>query len=121
MLPLVVIFNNYFHDLATGVLFGSGAVLWTVARLVPAQTPETAEDLRRIYRIAARFALVALVWIVLGGIPRAVFFTRFEWDPAVVRGLTTALVVKHVLMLGAVGVGATLVWRTKRRLEASPR
>lgn len=120
-LALAVIFNNYFHDLATGVLFGSGVVMWTIARLVRPATTDGLAALTRIYRIASRFALGSLVWIVVGGIPRAIFFTRFEWDPADVRGLTVALVVKHVLLFSAVGAGGSLWWRTKRLIEAAAR
>ena len=68
------------------------------------QTP--APDHRRM----ATLARVSLAWIVIGGIPRALFYSEFEWANAAGRGQLVALAVKHVVALGFVGFGVWL-WR----------
>ncbi len=104
MIDVLIIINNYFHDVATAVLLSSAVILLVLARTIGPQA------LARAYPVLSRFAIGALVWIVAGGVPRTIFFTRYEWDPAVVKGIVPALIVKHALMALAVIVGAML-WR----------
>jgi hypothetical protein len=110
VLAIVVIINNYLHDMATGILVGSAFLLWVLIRQSRRQGPEGLVALARAYPTLRTFAIGALVWIVLGGIPRVIFFSRYEWDPAVVNGIVPALVVKHVLLFAAVAAGA-IMWR----------
>ncbi|MDI6713238.1 MAG: hypothetical protein QMD96_08375 [Anaerosomatales bacterium] len=112
MTSILIILNNYFHDVATAVLLSSAVVLLVVARVA-------GEDaLVRVYPALTRFARGALAWIVVGGIPRTIFFTRYEWDPAVVKGIVPALVVKHTLMAAAVIAGSIMWVRIGRRVRA---
>jgi len=107
---IIIIINNYFHDLATALLLTSAVILWVLGKR--AQQWGRAEHLAlaRAYPTLVRFAQGAFVWIILGGIPRTIFFTRYEWDPAVIKGIVPALMVKHVFMVSAVVIGA-LMWR----------
>lgn len=114
-LSILIIFNNYFHDLATGVLIGSAAVLYILGRRAEQWGGDERRALARTYPTLTRIAWVALAWIIVGGIPRTIFFTRYEWDPAVVSGIVPALVIKHVLMFAAVIAGG-LMWRRMARV-----
>ncbi len=116
-LAVVIALNNYFHDLATGVLFGCAAVLWVVSRRVPTADADRLRLLAEFAHVLGRLAAVAVAWIVIGGIPRVIFFSRFEWDPSVTRGIVPALVIKHILLVSAVGFGSWLWFRTSRRLR----
>lgn len=110
MAPSVaIIINNYLHDVATATLLSSAVILYILWRSAERRGASAVRELAAVYGSLTRIAQIALVWIVLGGIPRIIFFTRFEWDPAVVRGIVVALVVKHVLMTAAV-VGGALMW-----------
>ncbi len=113
MTAVLVILNNYLHDVATAVLLASAVVLLAVARVAGE------EALVRAYPALTRFARGALAWIVVGGVPRTIFFTRYEWDPAVVKGIVPALVVKHTLMAAAVIAGSVLWVRIGRRVRAA--
>ncbi len=107
---IVIIINNYLHDLATGLLLSSAIILWVLGRRAEDGGPAERKALAGAHPTLVRFARGAFVWIVLGGIPRTIFFTRYEWDPAVINGIVPALVVKHVFMVCAIIVGA-IMWR----------
>jgi hypothetical protein len=109
-LAIVVIINNYLHDLATGLLLAAAVVMWVLIRRAVTRRPADIGTLARSLPTLNRFVAGALVWIVVGGIPRVIFFSRYEWDPAVVNGIVPALLVKHALMFAAVAVGAVM-WR----------
>jgi hypothetical protein len=116
---IAIIINNYFHDVATALLIASAALAWALDRAAANDVDGRAgELLRAAYPRLVLVARVALVWIVLGGIPRTIFFTRFEWDPAVVRGIVPALVIKHVLMIAGVLIGSVMWARIGRRVRA---
>ncbi|MCX8007825.1 MAG: hypothetical protein N3B11_06930 [Coriobacteriia bacterium] len=112
-MDVLVILNNYFHDVATAVLLSSAVILFVLSRTVGD------DALVRAYPPLSRFARVALVWIVIGGVPRTIFFTRYEWDPAAVKGIVPALLVKHVLMAAAVAVGTVMWVRVGKRVRRS--
>lgn len=110
MTAIAIIINNYLHDVATAILIASAALVWALDRAAARDADgRTGELLAAAYPRLVGVARLALVWIVLGGIPRTIFFTRFEWDPAVVRGIIPALVIKHVLM-GVGVVAGSVMW-----------
>ena len=116
---ILVIMNNYFHDVATAVLLGSAAIMWVLGRQAERGGPGDVAVLARFYPTLTRFAWGAVAWIVVGGIPRTIFFTRYEWDPAVIKGIVLALAIKHALMALAVVLGIVLWMRVKRRITAA--
>jgi hypothetical protein len=117
-LGLAIMMNNYFHDVATALLLGSAVALWAmVKRFDPAGGPAVTRYLLRIHGAMTGLARIALAWIVLGGVPRVIFFMDFEWANAVGRLQVPALVLKHVLIFAAVGAGAALWLRLRRRMR----
>ena len=119
---VLIMMNNYLHDVATALLAASAFTLWVLLKLT-----YTYEDRGAIsfflaaHRKLVILARVALVWIVLGGIPRTIFYNDFEWANAAGKGQVPALVVKHILMAGLVllgGFGWVRMRRRVRELEA---
>lgn len=110
MLGIAVIINNYLHDVATAVLLAAAVILWVLMRRAAQGNAADIGALARAYPVLSRFAAGAIGWIVIGGIPRLAFFSRFEWDPAVTKGIVPALAVKHAMMFGAVAAGVVM-WR----------
>ena len=103
---VALMMNNYFHDVATALLAASGFALWAVARLqdrMPGQASPA--FFLATYSKMALLAKVSLVWIVLGGVPRTIFYRDFEWANAAGRGQVPALIIKHILMFAMVGIG----------------
>ena len=56
----------------------------------------------------SRLAIFALVWIIIGGIPRTIFYKDFEWANAAGKGQVMALAVKHVVAFSFVGAGIAM-------------
>ncbi len=118
-LTVAVILNNYFHDVATAFLFASALIMWGLIRRAERAGGAALDGLRSARPMLTKLAAAALAWIVIGGIPRTVFFTRVEYDPGRVPGLVVALGVKHALMFTAVALGVWL-WRRADRLLRAP-
>lgn len=119
---VALMMNNYFHDVATALLAASAFALWALAKLQDERPDEAKpEFFLAAYRRMAAFAKFSLVWIILGGVPRTIYYMDFEWANAAGRGQIPALIVKHVLMFLLVALGA---WgwhglrKRKRALEA---
>lgn len=118
MLDILVIMNNYFHDVATAVLLSSAVVIWVLGKAAEKSGHEAQLALARALPALTKFARGAIIWIIIGGVPRVIFFTRYEWDPAVIKGIVPALVVKHVLMTLAVVAGA-IMWRRMAKVAGA--
>jgi hypothetical protein len=109
-MSILIILNNYFHDVATATLLASGVILYVLAR--QARLGEAGGGERRAfaraYRTLTRFAWGALAWIIIGGIPRTIFFNKYEFIPANTNGIVADLIVKHIFLVSAVIVGAVM-------------
>ncbi len=107
---IIIVINNYFHDLATGLLLSSAVILWVLGRRAEQGGPAEVRALAGAYPTLLNFARGAFVWIILGGIPRTIFFTQYEFIPAVDKVIVAALIVKHIFMVAVIVFGA-LMWR----------
>jgi len=112
---LAIIMNNYFHDVATAVLLASAVIMWVLGRHAEKGGPDEVAALAGAYPVLTKFAWGALAWILIGGIPRVIFFKTHEFIPAVDKGLVPILAIQHVLMFAAVGAGI-LLWRKVRHI-----
>jgi hypothetical protein len=112
---IALMMNNYFHDVATALLAASAFALWVLLRRYEAgqRGPDAARYFLEIQRAMTKLARFSVVWIVLGGIPRTIWYLEFEWANAAGRGQVTALIVKHVVAFALVGYGV-LFWRRLR-------
>ncbi len=117
---IALMMNNYFHDVATALLMASAFALWVMLRRYDASPRgrEAARYFLDLHRSMTRLARFSLAWIVLGGIPRTIWYGEFEWANAAGRGQVAALVVKHVIAFGFVAGGAVLWARLRRRVAA---
>ena len=122
--PLVktlIIMNNYFHDVATAMLFASALIVWMLGRRAEKNGAEMRQWFAGSYQVLSKIAFWSIVWIIIGGIPRTVFFQQVEWnlaDPSN-KYLFAALIVKHVLMWVFVAVGGTMWWRMRAIAKGS--
>lgn len=116
LVKVLVIMNNYFHDVATAMLFSSALIVWILGRMALAEGPSGREWFVRAYQVLTRVAVFSIVWIVVGGVPRTIFFNEVEWnlaDPSN-RYLFSALMLKHATMWLLVVLGAVM-WARLRR------
>ncbi|HSN15355.1 MAG TPA: hypothetical protein VLT61_12040 [Anaeromyxobacteraceae bacterium] len=116
---IALMMNNYFHDVATALLVASAFGLWVMLRRYESgeRGPDAARYFLEIHRSMARLARFSLAWIVLGGIPRTIWYGEFEWANAAGRGQVAALVVKHVVAFALVAWGVGFWLRLRRRVE----
>ena len=118
MLDILIIMNNYFHDVATAVLVAAAVIMWALGRRARSGSAEEIATLARFYPVLSKFAIGALGWVIVGGIPRAIFFNTH--DLGAVRGdLVIAIAVKHVVEVAAVVAGVVMWRRVKRSIEAA--
>jgi hypothetical protein len=110
---IVVMLNNYFHDLAVAFLFASSLMAHVVLRQWPVEPPA------RLIDTLSRVAWISLVWVVLGGIVRSWFYKEYEWLPRAGSAQVPALAVKHVIMFALTGWGLIGVVRLTRRGRAA--
>jgi hypothetical protein len=78
---------------------------------------ETLAYFSRVYSGMRRLARFSLVWILLGGIPRTLYFRGFEWTNAVEHGQVPALILKHAMAFFFVALGALLWIRCSARMK----
>ncbi len=119
LLGVFIMMNNYFHDVATALLAASGVVIWVIVKRYDsaAKTQETTEYFLRIYKSSTKLAKISLAWILIGGIPRTIFYKEFEWANAVGKSQVPALIVKHILVFIFLGIGVYIWIKINRRVK----
>jgi len=111
-LGIVLMMNNYFHDVATALMAASAFCLYALVKVHNEINDQNSTIFfLKCHRSMVRFFRFALYGIIVGGIPRTIFYTRFEWANAAGKGQIPALVVKHILMVVLVVWG---VWGWRR-------
>jgi hypothetical protein len=117
---IALMMNNYLHDVATALLAASAFALWVLLRRYEAgeRGPDAARYFLEIQRAMVKLARFSLAWIIVGGIPRTIWYVEFEWANAAGRGQVAALAVKHVVAFALVGFGVAFWRRLKARVKA---
>ena len=114
-LGVAIMMNNYFHDMATGLLVGSGFALHAILRIqMTMNTPQATLFFLKTNSHMKKLFKFALWWVVLGGVPRTIFYTSFEWANAADKLQIPALAVKHMMMFAAV-VWGIYAWRRMQK------
>ncbi len=120
-LGVAIMMNNYFHDVATALLAASAFTLHAIVRIqATTANPVATLFFLRTHAKMVKFFRFALWWIVIGGIPRTVFYKSFEWANAADKLQVPALMVKHLLMFVLV-VGGIVAWRRLKQKVAQLR
>lgn len=115
LLGVAVMMNNYLHDMATGLMVGSGFALHALLRIQrSSKTEEATLFFLRTNRAMVKLFKFALWWVVLGGVPRTIFYVSFEWSSFADKMQVPALAVKHIMMFTAVVWGA-IAWRRMQK------
>jgi len=110
-LAIVVMLNNYFHDLATAVFAVSALAAYLLQRTVAmASVPEI---LRPVVTGLVKIGSYALLWTLLGGVIRALAYRRYEWVEAAGRGQVVALGLKHVILVSLVVLGIFVLHKVR--------
>ena len=117
-LGVAIMMNNYFHDVATALLAASAFLLLAISRIQAVRNDAASTRFFiDTYDLMVKFFRFALWWIIIGGIPRTIFFTSFEWNHFADKLQIPALMVKHVLIFVLVVWGIIAWRRLKRKVE----
>jgi hypothetical protein len=115
---VILMMNNYFHDVATALLLASAVAMWVIYRKFGESDKQEVRDyFLMLYGSITSLARFSLAWIILGGIPRTIFYAEFEWSHFAGRSQIPALIVKHVLAFTFVGTGAYIWLKIRRRVR----
>jgi len=123
-LGVIIMMNNYFHDVATGLLLASGAAIYVIMKRYEdieksqgAGSRATTEYFLRIYTSMTRLARFSFWWIIIAGVPRTYYYKSFEWANAADKLQVPAIIVKHVLVFAFVGTGIYMWHQFSRKVK----
>lgn len=112
---ILILLNNYIHDVATGLLLIAALWIgWSASALGANPSRDLLDYFAVLYRRGTNFAIGSIVVIIATGVVRTVTFMDFEWRPALGKGLVPILVLKHVLIFAMLAAGA-YAWTNLRR------
>ncbi len=115
---VILMMNNYFHDVATALLLASGIAIWVIyKKFGDSDKPDVRNYFLKLYGSMTFLVKFSLAWIILGGIPRTYFYTEFEWSHYAGKSQIPALIVKHILALLFVGTGAYLWINIRKKVK----
>lgn len=115
-MAVLVMLNNYLHDLMTALFAVSALAAWFLLRSAPMR--EAPEALRPVARGLIRVGIFSLAWTLLGGVARALAYREYEWMEAVGRAQVPALVVKHIILVTLVVIGLVVLQKVRRLARA---
>lgn len=117
LIDVLVILNNFFHDLAAAMWFCGTLSLLFVYRQVVASKENSLDFGRSLFLQVRKITNWSLVFVVLGGIVRAINYQQYEWLPALGRGQVSLLVIKHILLVVIVLGGVLLQVRLSGKIN----
>lgn len=110
LLGVIIMMNNYFHDVATGLVVASAVAIYYILKGYEDSAGfATAEYFVRVYALMVKVAKYSLWWVIIAGFPRTYFYKRFEWANDVAGLQVWAIIVKHVVVVFVLGA-AIYVW-----------
>ena len=115
----LVMLNNYFHDLSVGILFANILLTLFFVRLLREYGMESSDLSGKFIQLSSRITWGALAFIILGGIVRTLTYKDFEWVEAAGKGQVTALILKHIILVGCTVVGIVFQIRLLRRQRSA--
>ena len=115
---VILMMNNYFHDVATALLLASGIAIWIIyKKFGDSEKPDVRDYFLKLYGSMTFLVKFSFAWIILGGIPRTYFYTEFEWSHYAGKSQIPALIVKHILAFLFVGAGAYLWINIRKKVK----
>jgi hypothetical protein len=114
-MAILVMLNNYFHDLSTAVFAVSAVAAWLVLRSQAMEKAPAA--VRPLAAGLVKVGIVSLVWTLVGGWIRGMTYNEYEWVEAAGRGQVPVLVLKHVILVSLVAAGVAFLYRVRRQLR----
>lgn len=117
-LSIIIITNNYSHDIATAFLIVSGIMMWLLSKKYPPSDNEIVKlYFIKIYKDITRLARYSLIWVLAAGVPQIIFYKEFEWSNYAGNLQVLAIIVKHVVMFTLVSTGLFYWLKLSKKVE----
>lgn len=101
MIGILVMMNNYFHDLAAGIVFVCGVVMFVaVKKARETGSKEVKEFIIGVYPTLVHIIGGAIIFMLFAGVIRTFTYKDFEWANAIGIGQVYAIMVKHIVLGG---------------------
>ena len=114
-LAILVMLNNFFHDMSVGILFANVLLSLFFIRLLE-ESGSGGEGLAaRFVKYSSSITWGALSFVIVGGAIRTATYRSYEWVDAAGKGQVLALIVKHIILVGCAGAGVALQVRMARK------
>lgn len=108
MIGILVMMNNYFHDLAAGIVFVCGVVMFvSVKKAQDMGSREVKEFFLGVYPTLVHIIGGSIIFMLFAGVIRTFTYKDFEWANAVGVGQVYAIIVKHLVLGGIFFYGVT--------------
>lgn len=118
MIGILVMLNNYFHDLASGIVFVCGVTMFTlVKRAAESGSKEAREVILDAYPTLVHIIGGAVIFMLFAGVIRTFTYKEFEWANAVGTAQVPALIVKHILLGGIFFYGIALWIKAHKKVK----
>jgi len=125
-MAILVMFSNYFHDLATAIFAVSAVTAYLLQRSLAMQAaPATVQSVDRsvqpvdrsiqpVVRGVQRMGYYSLAWTLLFGSIRGLTYREYEWVEAAGRDQVAVLMVKHIILVSLVIAGCVALYKLHR-------
>ena len=118
MVDILIVLNNFIHDLSAATWFcGTLTMLFIVTEGSRNNRSGMQDFVQSLFGKIKIVTHSSMAIVVLGGIVRAFAYEKYEWLPALGRGQVTLLVLKHVLLTFIVVAGIYLQIRLSRKVK----
>lgn len=109
MIGILVMMNNYFHDLAAGIVFVCGVVMFAMVKKArETGSREIKEYCLGVYPTLVHIIGGAIIFMLFAGVIRTFTYKEFEWANAVGVGQVPAIIIKHIFLGGIFFYGISL-------------
>lgn len=109
MTAILVMLNNFFHDLTSALWFVSVMVIWYLDRAARTAGGQPDALYMKVFPVLVKTSLLSLGLNLVFGVIRAWAYRDFEYLPAAGKGQITALYIKHFILFSIVLVGITML------------
>ena len=118
MIGILVMMNNYFHDLAAGIVFVSGVTMYVmVQKAIENDTKAAKEIVLGVYPKLVHIIGGSIIFMLFAGVIRTFTYKEFEWANAVGNSQVPAIMVKHVILGGIFFYGIALWIKAHRKIK----
>ena len=114
MFSIFLMISNYLHDLSVAVLASNILVVYFLGKYLDKNDVKN-DIIPAVFKKLSYVTYGALTYVLLGGGLRAFYFMEYEWNPAIGKDQTAALIVKHILLflLTVFGIIAHMKYQKK--------